>query len=112
MNKFGKIFLLLAIAGMLGACSNIFSGEADPLRDQPDDIKKGKAPGTQKVEDPKPVAKDVLLIDASDSYTFREGIEQEITINARCMFDDCFYDLEIANLQDFKGATIDVIPGD
>lgn len=112
MNKVCKVLSLLAFAGILNACSDVFSGEANPLANQSADVQNGKAPGTQKVEDPKPVAKDVLLIDASDSYTFREGVEQEITINGRSMFDESIYEMEISNLQDFKGAVVTSTTGD
>lgn len=112
MNKVCKVLSLLALAGILNACSDMFSGEANPLANESADVQNGKVPGKQKPEDPKPVAKDVLLIDASDSYTFREGVEQEITINGRSMFDESIYEMEISNLQDFKGAVVTSTMGD
>lgn len=112
MNKVYRVLCLLALAGFLNACSDIFSGEADPLRDESADVQNGKAPGKEKEPPKKPVAQDVLLIDASDSYTFREGIEQEITINGRSMFDESIYEMEISNVQDFKDAVVTSTPGD
>lgn len=114
MNKniFSISFLGMMIF-LLGACdSSPFEGKDDPLYKKSQDIKNGIPPKGEEEVKEKPLAQDVLLIDAADFYVFREGIEQEITITSRTLFDDAVYEFEVVNLGDFLGAKVEYTPGD
>lgn len=112
MKKMSKVCGLLLAVFWLGACDANPFGKKDPLSSQPDSVKNGELPSKPKPPPQKPLASDVLRIDASDFYSFREGLEQEITISARNMFDDSQYEIEVSNLSDFKDATVTKVAGD
>ncbi len=109
--KVDKILALLALCGIINACNPF--GDSDPLADQSDAVKAGETPFKPKLPPPEPLPEDVLKIDyTAGGYVFREGIETEITITGRSMFDESMFELEAVNLAEFKDATVSTIAGD
>lgn len=112
MQKFSKYLVLFALLLLGSGCDSNPFGKDDPLAKQSEDVKNGESPKKPQPPKPKPLSQDILTVDSSDFYAFREGVEQEITISARNFFDDSTYEIEVSNLGDFKDAVVDRIPGD
>jgi hypothetical protein len=99
------LFSIVAVVGCGGT-------KQDPLADQSDAVKNNQPPKGPEAPKEKPLASDVLKIDGSDYFVFREGVEQEITIKARSAFDEAKYTLEVTNADQFKDMTIVGTEGD
>ncbi|MBK7891368.1 MAG: hypothetical protein IPJ84_11120 [Bdellovibrionales bacterium] len=102
--------LSLVAAGVVGmtAC-----GQQDPMADQPETVRQGIPPEADR-EPPsaKPVKQDALRIDASDFFTFKEGIEGEANITGRVLMPNTQFKLEIENMAtEFPGAKYDPATG-
>jgi hypothetical protein len=107
--KIKATIVLLGALTLLTACGGT---KQDPLADQSQAVKDGIPPGGPEKAKEKPLPADVLKIDGPDFFSFDEGEEASITINARSMFDDSQYTLEIVNKDDFKTAKIVTVGGD
>lgn len=103
------VFPVLAIAGFLSANTGC---QQDPYADKPETIRRGIPPEADK-EPPvaKPVVKEALRIDSSDFYSFKEGVESEISISGRVLLPNTPFDLDFENLKDFPGAKFDATTG-
>jgi hypothetical protein len=107
--KIRATIVLFAALTLLTACGGT---KQDPFADQSQAVKDGIPPGGPQKAQEKPLASDVLKIDGPDFFSFDEGETATININARSMFDDSLYTLEIANKDDFKGAKVVSVEGD
>ncbi len=108
-----KYLILFAVIAMVNGCNSNPFGKDDPLADQSDAVKKGESPKKPQPQKPKPLGQDVLTIDSSDFYAFREGVEQEITISSRNFLEEeSTYEIAIANVGDFKDAVVTNVSGD
>jgi hypothetical protein len=113
MKSIYKILTLVTIAGLVNSCGSNPFGDSDPLADESDAVKAGETPFKPKPPPAKPLPEDVLKVDfTTGGYVFREGVETEITITGRSMFNDSMYQMEAVNLAEFKDATVTSTAGD
>jgi hypothetical protein len=113
MRSIYKILTLVTIAGLVNSCGSNPFGDSDPLAEESDAVKAGETPFKPKPPPAKPLPEDVLKVDfTTGGYVFREGVETEITITGRSMFNDSMYQMEAVNLAEFKDATVTSTAGD
>ncbi len=113
MKSIFKILTLVTITGLVNACGSDPFGDSDPLADQSDAVKAGETPFKPKPPPPEVLPEDVLKVDfTSGGYVFREGVETEVTVTGRSMFNDSMYQMKVVNLAEFKDATVTAIAGD
>lgn len=113
IQSVSKILFFVFMIVMINGCdSYTLFGKDDPFANQSDAVKKGETPNKPQPEKPKPLGQDVLIVDSSDFYAFREGEEQEITIASRNFLEEeSTYEIGISNINDFKDAVVTMTPG-
>ena len=107
--KLAQLILVAFWTIALVACGGT---EQDPLAKQPESIKQGLPPFAPKPPPERPLAQDILRIDSDSYHIFRDNTEKEILITARAEFNDAIYQLNITNLNTFRGATVEAVDGD
>jgi len=115
MKKRNLVFSILISLLFFTACSTdnkdfLFGGKSDPLADKDNTMEEGTEQPSVPVSE-KPVPSESVKIDTVEFYSFTVGTKDEFKIGVRALLADYTTEIQIANMNEFPGATYDAATG-